>query len=314
MGRSRTGPGELGDDHRGIELSGRTGVGRIRIGISGWTYPPWRGDFYPKGLPHRSELSYAAERLTSIEINGTFYSLQRPSSFATWRAATPEGFVFAAKGGRFITHMKRLLEPELSLANYFAAGILGLGPKLGPLLWQLPPNLPYERDRLTQFFQALPRTTTAAAILAERHDERLKHGAVTTAEADRRIRHAVEVRHPSYRTAEFIELLRRHRIGLVVADTAGRWPHLEDVTADFVYVRLHGAEELYASGYTDAALDDWAAKIRSWAVGGSPDSEFRLTEPAAEAARGRDVFVYFDNDVKGYAPYDAMRLIERVGR
>ena len=272
-----------------------TTVATIRVGISGWTYEPWRGDFYPKGLPHKQELRYAAERLTSIEINGTFYSLQRPSSFATWRQQTPDDFVFAVKGGRFITHMKRLLDASETLANYFASGLLALGPKLGPVLWQLPPNMPYERPRLEQFFAALPRTTMAAAKLAEGHDERLKHGALTVAESDRPIRYALEVRHESYKASEFLQLLREHDIAVVVADTAGKWPQIEEVTAaDFVYVRLHGAEELYASGYTDQALDEWAAKLLGW------------------AGQGLDVFTYFYNDLNGYAPYDAMRMISRV--
>jgi uncharacterized protein YecE (DUF72 family) len=270
-------------------------VADIRVGISGWTYPPWRGDFYPKGLPHKQELRYAAERLTSIEINGTFYSLQRPSSFLTWRQQTPDDFVFSVKGGRFITHMKRLTDAPETLANYFASGLLALGPKLGPVLWQLPPNMPYERPRLEQFFAALPRTTLAAAKLAEGHDERLKHGALTVAEDDRPIRHALEVRHDSFKSPDFLKLLRDHDIAVVVADTAGKWPQIEEVTAsDFVYVRLHGAEELYASGYTDEALDRWATKVRGW------------------SSAGLDVYTYFDNDIKGYAPYDAMKLIERV--
>jgi uncharacterized protein YecE (DUF72 family) len=270
-------------------------VADIRVGISGWTYPPWRGDFYPKGLPHKQELRYAAERLTSIEINGTFYSLQRPSSFLTWRQQTPDDFVFSLKGGRFITHMKRLTDAPETLANYFASGLLALGPKLGPVLWQLPPNMPYERPRLEQFFAALPRTTLAAAKLAEGHDERLKHGALTVAEDDRPIRHALEVRHDSFKSPDFLKLLRDHDIAVVVADTAGKWPQIEEVTAsDFVYVRLHGAEELYASGYTDEALDRWATKVRGW------------------SSAGLDVYTYFDNDIKGYAPYDAIKLIERV--
>jgi uncharacterized protein YecE (DUF72 family) len=173
--------------------------------------------------------------------------------------------------------------------------------------------LPYDRDRLEQFFRMLPRTTDAAAAQATGHDDRLKYGAVTTTEKTRRIRHAVEVRHPSYQKAEFVELLRAHRIGLVVADTAGKWPHIEDVTADFVYIRLHGAEELYASGYTEEALDQWAAKIRLWSAGEPVLGERTLAEPAPHRASGRDVFVYFDNDIKGFAPHDAMRLEQKLG-
>ncbi len=270
----------------------------IRIGISGWTYAPWRGTFYPPKLAHRLELAYAAERMTSIEINGTFYSLQRPTSFAMWRAQTPDGFVFAVKGGRFITHMKKLRDPEQSLANFFASGVLALGPKLGPLLWQLPPDLGFDAERLTAFFDALPRTHGEAAVLGARHDQRLAGDRVhlQTEVPDRPLQHALEVRHDSFRTPALLELLRRHRIAMVIADTAGRWPQIEAVTGDFCYIRLHGADELYVSGYTDEGLDRWAEKIRGW---------------IAEAG---DVYVYFDNDVKVRAPYDAMALIERLGR
>lgn len=243
----------------------------------------------------RRELGYAAERLTSIEINGSFYSLQRPSSYAAWRDQTPEDFVFAVKGGRFITHMKKLSGVEAPLANFFASGMLALGPKLGPVLWQLPPTLGYDADRLASFFDLLPRTTAAAAELATAHDDKVPEDrALTVAEADRPIRHALEVRHPSFTAPEVVGLLRAHDVALVVADTAGRWPRLEEVTSDHVYVRLHGDTELYASGYTAAALDRWAGKVRAW------------------ADRGLDVHVYFDNDAKGFAPHDAMALIERV--
>jgi uncharacterized protein YecE (DUF72 family) len=285
----------------------------IRIGIAGWTYAGWRGGFYPKGLSPKNELAYAADKLGSIEINGTFYSLQRPSSFARWRETTPEDFVFAIKGGRFITHMKRLVDVDIALANFFAAGPLALGPKLGPFLWQLPPSLPYDRIRLEQFIMRLPRTTVAAAALACNHDDRLKHGTFTTVDSDQPLRHAFEVRHKSYAVPEFVELLREHQIGLVVADTAGTWPVMEDITADFLYVRLHGSAELYASGYTEKALDKWAGKISSWAAGGSAEStEHTVSEPAPRSTTGRDVFVYFDNDVKGYAPFDALALMARL--
>jgi uncharacterized protein YecE (DUF72 family) len=269
--------------------------GRVRVGISGWSYAGWRGDFYPKGLVQRRELAYAAERLTSIEINGSFYSLQRPTSYATWREQTPDDFVFAVKGGRFITHLKKLAGVEVALANFFASGLLALGPKLGPVLWQLPPTLGFEPDRLEAFFAQLPRTTRQAAELARHHDAKLPDDrALTVAEEDFPLRHAMEVRHHGFATPEAVELLRAHDVAFVVADTAGRWPRVEEVTSDFVYVRLHGDEELYASGYTSEALDRWAEKVRGWAAG------------------GLDVFVYFDNDAKGYAPHDAMALLERV--
>ena len=264
------------------------------VGISGWIYQPWRGDFYPKGLPQRQELAYAASRLSSIEINGSFYSLQRPGSYHRWAAETPPGFVFSVKGGRFITHMKKLRDVDTPLANFFGSGVLALQDKLGPLLWQLPPNLPFDADRLTHFFTSLPASTGEAAYLARRHDERIAGRAWTGVLQDRPLRHALEVRHDSYRTPAFAELLRELGVGLVVADTAGRWPRVEEVTGDFMYLRLHGDQELYASGYSDAALDVWAAKCRAW------------------QGDGLDVFAYFDNDIKGYAPYDAMRLIQRL--
>ncbi len=267
----------------------------VRIGISGWTYPGWRGSFYPKGLAHRLELAYAAERMSSIEINGSFYSLQRPTSYQRWFAETPDDFVFAVKGGRFITHMKRLVDVEVPLANFLATGVLALDHKLGPLLWQLPPTLGFDPDRMVAFLDLLPRSTSAAAELATGHDERLSADtAFTKVTGDRPLRHAVEVRHPSLATAEAVSLLRDHDVALVVADSAGRFPAVEEVTSDFVYVRLHGADELYTSGYTDQALAGWAAKVRRW------------------LAAGLDVFVYFDNDAKVRAPYDAQSLIERV--
>lgn len=283
-------------------------MGELRIGISGWTYPPWRGVFYPEKWPQKRELEYASRQVNSIEINGTFYSLQRPESFEAWREATPEGFVFAVKGGRFITHMRRLKNIEAPLANFFASGVLRLGGKLGPILWQLPPNFVYDRPRLEAFFCLLPRDTEAAAALARRHDERLKGRAWTKAEEKLPLRHAMEVRHSSFENEEFIGLLRDHDIGLVVADTAGKWPFMEDVTSDFVYVRLHGDEKLYVSGYSDGALKGWARKIRAWARGSTPAGA-KLAGPRPRARKGvRDVFVYFDNDVKVHAPFDAMKL------
>jgi uncharacterized protein YecE (DUF72 family) len=270
--------------------------GRIRVGISGWRYPRWRGTFYPPGLPQRRELEYAASLLGSVELNGSFYSLQRPSSYARWAAETPEDFVFAVKGGRYITHMLKLAGVETALANFFASGVLALGPKLGPVLWQLPPVLAADPGRLAAFFDLLPRTTTAAAALASRHDAKVPDDrALTSAPLDAPIRHSLEVRHPSYADPAVVELLRRQDIGLVVADTAGRWPLLEEVTSDFVHVRLHGAEELYVSGYTPEALDHWAARCRGW------------------ADAGHDVLVYFDNDVKVRAPFDALALMDRLG-
>ncbi|MBO0810900.1 MAG: DUF72 domain-containing protein [Microlunatus sp.] len=268
----------------------------IRVGISGWTYPPWRGTFYPKGLAHKKELAYAAGLLNSIEINGTFYALQRPSSFTLWREQVPDDFIFAVKGGRFITHMKKLRDPEPSLANFFASGVLALGPKLGPLLWQLPPDLGYDPTRLTDFFSALPRTHAEAAALGGRHDDRLTEDRTFLVPElpDRPLQHALEVRNDSFKTRELLDLLHDHRIAIVIADTAGRWPQIEEVTTDFCYLRLHGADELYVSGYTPEGLDSWASKIRNWSAG------------------VQDVYVYFDNDAKVRSPYDAMALQERL--
>ena len=228
--------------------------GQIRIGISGWTYKPWRGDFYPAGLPHKKELAYAASLFPSIEINGTFYSLQRPSSFAAWAEQTPHDFVFAIKGSRYITHMLRLRAVEQALANFFASGVLALGPKLGPILWQFPPNFQFKPPLLEEFFALLPRDTHTAAILAKRHDERLKGRAFTELVRRRPIRHAIEIRHPTFVVPEFITLLRRHNIALVCADTV-EWPRLMDITSDFVYCRLHGSKVLYTSQYSPEELD-----------------------------------------------------------
>lgn len=284
-----------------------------RIGISGWTYAPWRGVFYPKGLPQKDELKYASRTFNSIEINGTFYSLQRPSSFQTWYEQTPDGFVFSVKGGRFITHMKKLVGIESALANFFASGVLALREKLGPILWQLPPSLGFHSDRLTNFFNLLPRDTAAAAKLAARHDERLKGRAYVKTDAKRPIRHALEVRHETFKVPAFVDLLRKHRIALVNADTAGKWPHIEDVTADFVYARLHGDEELYASGYSDAALDRWGKMFARWREGGEPKVANRVGASLAPKRASRDVYVYFDNDAKVRAPFDAAGLARRLG-
>jgi uncharacterized protein YecE (DUF72 family) len=269
-------------------------MARFFIGISGWNYAGWRGEFYPPGLPHRRELEYAARRLSSIEINGSFYSLQRPSSYQTWYEQTPNDFVFSVKGPRFVTHMKKLSDVETPIANFFASGVLRLREKLGPVLWQLPPMLGFHPERLASFFTLLPRTMQQAATVAERHDQRLDGRAWTTTDVDGPLRYALEVRHSSFQTQAFVDLLAEHDIALVTADTAGRWPLLMDQTSDFAYARLHGDQELYVSGYSEEALDVWAERVRQWSAG------------------YRDVYVYFDNDVKVRAPYDAMSLAGRL--
>ena len=267
----------------------------VRIGISGWRYPPWRGVFYPPGLPQRRELEYASRRLRTVELNGSFYSLQRPESYRTWAAQVPPDFLFAVKGGRFITHMKRLRDVTTPLANFFASGPLALGPLLGPVLWQLPERLAFDPALVEGFLAQLPRTTLEAAGLAARHDERLEGRAWTATDADRPLRHALEVRHAGFVDPRFTALARAYGVAVVVADTAGRWPLLLEPTAELVYVRLHGDTELYVSGYDAPALDRWAGRIRRW------------------ADEGHDVVVYFDNDVKVRAPFDAMALAELLG-
>ncbi|MGA7157369.1 MAG: DUF72 domain-containing protein [Acidobacteriaceae bacterium] len=288
--------------------------GEIRIGISGWRYAGWRGVFYPPKLPQRRELEFAAERFRSIEINGTHYSLQRPEFFARWAEETPDEFVFAVKGSRFITHMKKLREIDDALANFFAQGVLRLGRKLGPILWQFPPRQAFDCATMERFFRQLPRTMGAAGRLAQAHDARLRGRAWTEVErgcARLPLRHCVEIRHESFAVPEFVALLRKHTVGLVVADTV-EWPLLMDVTADFVYCRLHGSEQLYASGYDDVALEVWAKRVKAWARGeDSPNGRFACAERCEKRER-RDVYVYFDNDMKVRAPYDAMQLRKLV--
>ncbi|HTI03460.1 MAG TPA: DUF72 domain-containing protein [Acidisoma sp.] len=283
--------------------------GRIRIGISGWTYAPWRGVFYPKGLRRKDELSYAARQVTSIEINGTFYGQQKPQNFAAWGAAVPEDFVFSVKAPRFLTHIRRLREVETPLANFLAGGLLSLGPKLGPILWQLPPSFRFDAEGMARFLDLLPQDTEEAARLARRHDDRLKGRAVLETDACRPLRHAIEIRHESFRDIRFVDMLRARGVALVCADTVS-WPRLMDATADFMYCRLHGSEELYASGYNDAALDDWARRCRAWASGREPGDAERVGPRGARVPR--DVYVYFDNDLKVRAPADARSLMGRL--
>jgi uncharacterized protein YecE (DUF72 family) len=269
---------------------------RAYIGISGYDYKGWRGDFYPADLPARRWLEYASRRFNSIELNGTFYSLKSPRVFERWLAETPEeGFVFAVKGSRFLTHNLKLRRAESALGNFFASGVLALGRRTGPFLWQLPGTYRFDAERLDTFIRLLPKRARDAEAIAPMHDDRLRHGALVDAAEDVPYRHAFEVRHESYFHDEFYAILRAHRCAWVVADTAGKFPYAEEVTADFVYVRLHGSRELYVSGYTDEELDAWAAKIAAW------------------RASGHDVYAYFDNDARVHAPYDAMRLAGRVG-
>ncbi len=284
--------------------------GRVRVGLSGWTYKSWRGRFYPEGLPHKRELAHIGSIFPTVEINGTFYSMQRPESFGRWAELTPDDFVFSVKGPRFLTHMKRLNDPVAPLGNFVASGLLRLGAKLGPVLWQLPPNFHFNPDKLDAFFRLLPRDTHAAAACGRRHDQRLKARAwLRTGPRRQRLRHAVEVRHKSFCVPDFIDLLRRHNIALVCADTVD-WPLLMDLTSDFVYCRLHGSRELYRSGYSAAELGRWARRIRAWRDGKPMCDGTFVGFPAK--AMPRDVYVYFDNTDKLMAPRDAQALMRRL--
>lgn len=285
--------------------------GDVRIGLSGWTYKSWRGPFYPTGLPHKQELAHIGSVFSTVEINGTFYSMQRPDSFAKWVDATPDHFVFAVKGPRFLTHMKRLNDPVAPLGNFIASGVLRLGRKLGPILWQLPPSFRFDRDKLEAFFTLLPRDMRAAAACGRKHDHRLKARAWLRVTDQHRLRHALEVRHESFCVPDFIELLRRHDIALVCADTVD-WPLLMDLTSDFVYCRLHGSQELYRSGYTGGEITQWARRIRAWRDGRPMRDGTFVGKPAK--ARARDVFVYFDNTDKLMAPRDALALMRCLGQ
>ena len=277
-------------------------MARIRIGISGWRYKPWRGTFYPDDLPQHAELRYASSILPVIEINGSFYSLQRPSSYAQWYEQTPRDFLFTVKGPRYITHMRRLKQVEAPLANFFASGLFNLRDKLGPILWQFPPSFKYERERMADFLGLLPHDTQVALKLARKRDAWMKGRTRLAIDRRRELRHAIEIRHGSFIDPSFIELLRQHNVALVIAETARKWPMPLDITADFVYMRLHGDKELYRSGYSDKSLERWAKRIRAWHGG--------------EGARGRprDVYCFFDNtDVKLRAPFDAQSLMLKLG-
>ncbi len=288
---------------------GHPRAGIVRVGVSGWTYPEWRGAFYPRGLRREHELCNAAARFTAIEINATFYGTQRPASFANWATQAPAHVVFAVKGPRFITHVRRLRDAETPLANFIASGLLCLGAHLGPILWQLPPNLRFDPGRLDAFLSLLPRDTEAAARLGQKHDAALHAPPALRIDTPRPLRHALEVRHDSYRAPDFIALLRRHDVALVCSDAAGL-PRFLDVTAGFAYCRLHGAGDIYAGSYDAAALDAWATRIRLWAQGGSVPAADRIA--GAAPRRKRDVFVFFDNTMRVAAPFNAQELIRRL--
>jgi len=288
-------------------------TGAIRIGISGWRYEPWRGVFYPEKLPQKDELSYASRRLSSIEINGSFYSMQRPEYYARWRDETPDAFVFALKGPRYITHIRKLDDVGFALSNLFASGLAELRRKLGPILWQLAPSLRFDADLVERFVAQLPRDTDAAAAMAANHTEKMDGRAALDYGPNRPVRHAIEVRNHSFADPAFVGILRRHNVAAVVGDTSGKWPMIEDVTADFVYLRLHGLEQDYPDGYTPEALERWAQRVRAWQAGGEPADARRVVAGASVPARPRDVYCYFDNDQKALAPRDAQSLARILG-
>ena len=277
----------------GTRRPGYTGrMGSVRVGTSGWIYPTWRGRFYPADLPQREWLAHLAERVDGLELNGTFYSLKRPRDYRAWAEQVPADFEFAVKGGRYITHLKQLKDVDTALANFFASGVLALGPRLGPVLWQLPSRTRFDPERMDAFLTSLPASTGAAAELAARHDEKVPEPFLGI-DADRPMRHALEVRNETFRAPEVVDLLRRHDVALVMSHSAGTFPYFEELTSDLVYVRLHGRDRLYVGSYRDADLDAWAAKVTRW-------------------AGSRDVRVYFDNDTDAVAPGDAVRLRRRV--
>ena len=285
----------------------------IRIGISGWRYAPWRNNFYPKGLRQKDELYFASRAVNTLEINGSFYGLQRPTSYARWYEETPEDFVFSVKASRYITHIKRLHDIEQPLANFFASGMFHLKEKLGPFLWQFPPSFKFDETLFEEFLAQLPMTSDAAKAHARRSDPGVQREGYLEIPRGKHLRHAVEIRHDSFVDETFIDLLRRHRVALVVADTAGRWPYLEDLTSDFVYMRLHGDVELYNSGYGKKALERWQKRIRLWSQGRQPADANLVVKEKGKARGSRDVYCYFDNTDKLFAPYDARQLLDSFG-
>ena len=285
--------------------------GQIRIGMSGWRYDEWRGTFYPDKLAQRRELEFASRQLNSIELNGTFYSTQRPTSFQTWHKETPDDFIFAIKGSQFITHIRKLENVETALANFLAQGMLCLGNKFGPILWQLPPNFSIDLKRLETFFKLLPRTQKQAAVYARQRDEWMASRSWLDVEDDLPLHHAVEVRHKSFAVPEYVALLRENNVALVVADTV-KWPCMMDVTADIVYCRLHGSEKLYPNGYTADALDAWAHRVIAWSRGEEVTDGTKIHPDPGPKRDARDVFVYFDDDNKVRAPFDAQSLGKRI--
>jgi uncharacterized protein YecE (DUF72 family) len=262
--------------------------GRIRVGVGGWVYEPWRGNFYPPGLAHAKELAYLSDRVTAIEINATFYRNQSPASFAKWRDATPADFVFSVKATRYATNRRVLAEAGESIERFLASGLAELGPKLGPIVWQLAPTKSFDPADTAAFLQLLPDRLGTLGL-----------------------RHAIEVRHPSFRCAEFVELARRQRVATVFADT-DEYPSFADPSADFVYARLMRCESACPTGYTGEALAAWAERARVWSEGREPQGLPRVGPPTAAKAP-RDVFLFFISGAKERAPGAAVALLEALG-
>lgn len=283
-------------------------AGRIRIGLSGWSYEGWRGDFYPAGLPRKGELAHVTERFPTLEVNGTFYSLSTPRAMKSWYETAPEGFSYAVKGSRFITHNKKLGDIEEPMANFMASGILELREKLGPILWQLGRNPHFDAERMDRFFSMLPKDLDEVAAMA-RHATLDRPRSVDRVGGNHRVRHVIELRHQSYFVDEMVDIARRHGVALAFSD-ASEWPYTEEVTAGFVYLRLHGPGKLYSSGYSRSQLEGWAERIRLWSEGSEPSDAQTITDRTPPRRKTRDVYVYFDNDAGGHAPRDATRLIE----
>ena len=282
-------------------------MAQIRIGLSGWSYPHWNGRFYPSGLKSVEQLAFVAERFDTVEVNRSFYSLLEPAVYRRWHDAVPDDFVFAVKGGRFITHMKKLNDPRAALGNFFASGVLELGAKLGPVLWQLPGNWQLNLQRIAAFLELLPHTFAEACEVARGHDSRAKAISIPDDVPRRRIRHALEARHPTWFDPQLTQLLAEHEVALVSSHSSV-WPYTETLTADFVYLRLHGPGPLYASAYDEPQLAEWAERLKAWHAGDDPSNGHSIGPPTRAPTAGRDVFVYFDNDGDAIAPRDARRL------
>lgn len=283
-------------------------MSRIRIGVSGWAYPHWRkGAFYPGDLPQRRELEYLSRRLCTVELNRSFYSLLRPETYAAFREQVPRGFVFAVKGGQFITHSKKLRDVEVPLANFLASGVLALEDTLGPMLWQLP-KMRLPAERVEAFLDLLPPDTAAASRLARRHDDRVKGRSATSIHRTRALRHALEIRHPESLSDSVVRACRAHNVALVFSHSGGEWPYREEITAGWCYLRLHGAPRTYASNYEPDALEHWHRRIVAWADGREPPDAVRVTSRTPPARKGRDIYVYFDNDQGAHAAHNGLAL------